>query len=130
MDKYYLHEGQTDVRLEVEIDYEDGGQISIAELDAADSIKIYYKFKDLDDSTNDKEGDWDVTGYFLDDGKVVVYYNFGKETIDIDDVLTEVDVAVPDNCSVLLGRVIVVDGNGKISKGKQFSINVLKSELE
>lgn len=129
MEKYVLHEGQSDVKIEIEVDYENGNQITLAELDAAQSIKIKYLFKDIDDSSNDVEGYWDATGYYIDGTVPVVYYIFGEKTIQIEGVGVVIDEMVPLNCSRLLGRVEIVDAGGKKSIGRTFTIQVLNDEL-
>lgn len=126
MEKYVLHEGQSDVKLDIEVDYENGSQMTLAELQAAQSIKIKYLFKDNDDSANDVGGEWIATGVREDDGIPIVYYLFGKVLNEDDE---EEDEAVPLNCSRLLGRVEIVDAAGKKSIGRTFSIQVLKDEL-
>lgn len=126
MEKYVLHEGQSDVKLDIEVDYENGSQMTLAELQAAQSIKIKYLFKDNDDSANDVGGEWTATGVREDDGIPIVYYLFGKVLNEDDE---EIDEVVPLNCSRLLGRVEIVDAAGKKSIGRTFSIQVLKDEL-
>lgn len=117
MDKYVLHEGQTDVKLDIEVDYQNGDQMTLAELQAATSVKIKYLFKDIDDEANDVSGEWTATGVREDNGIPIVYYLFkGTDT-------------VPLNCSRLLGRVEVVDAAGRKSIGRTFSVQVLKDEL-
>lgn len=127
MEKYVLHEGQSDVKLDIEVDYENGSQMTLAELQAASSIKIKYLFKDNDDSTNDVGGEWTATGVREDDGVPIVYYLFGKV---LNEDGEEEDEAVPLNCSRLLGRVEIVDAQGKKSIGRTFSIQVLNDELD
>ena len=126
MEKYVLHEGQSDVKLDIEVDYENGSQMTLAELQAAQSIKIKYLFKDNDDEDNDVGGEWTATGFRLDNGIPIVYYLFDKV---INEEGEEVDEIVPLNCSRLLGRVEIVDAAGKKSIGRTFSIQVLKDEL-
>ena len=125
MEKYVLHEGQSDVQLDIEVDYENGTQITAQELAAASAIKLKYLFKDNDSEDNDVAGEWTATGYRIEDGTPIVYYLFGKKTVN--NVL--VDESVPLNCSRLLGRVEITDAAGKKSIGKTFSIQVLKDEL-
>lgn len=133
MEKYVLHEGQSDVKLDIEVDYENGSQMTLAELQAATSIKIKYLFKDIDDADNDESGEWTATGVRQDGGIPIVYYIFGKKMVEDPDnegEEIEVDEAVPYNCSRLLGRVEIVDAAGKKSIGRTFSIQVLKDELD
>jgi hypothetical protein len=125
MEKYVLHEGQSDVKLDIQVDYENGSQMTLAELQASTSIKIKYLFKDIDDETNDVPGEWTATGVREDDGIPIVYYLFGKKLVEG----VEVNEYVPYNCSRLLGRVEIIDAAGKKSIGRTFSVQVLKDEF-
>lgn len=110
-----LIQGQTNVRIEIEVDMMDGGQQLQSILDTANSIKIDYLFKNFEG--DDEEGEWVADGYFMDGLKPVVYYIFKQQD------------SVPDDCQYLVGRLIIEDSTGSTLKGRVWSIGVSPDEL-
>ena len=107
-----LIQGQTNARIEIEVDMLDGGQELESLLEQV-TITIEYLYKNYD--SDDDIGTWTADGYFMDGDIPVVYYNF--KGLD----------AVPDDCRHLSGRVVVDDG--RIVKGQLWSIVVQPDEL-
>jgi len=115
-----LIQGQSDYRIEVIIDYQDGSQITQEELAAAESLKIAYRWLLYDDDEEEDvtyEGEWDAGYGLTSDNEPYLYYN-----------ATEDDV-VPNNVQRLVGRAIIEDQDGLISKGTMFEIQVLPDDL-
>lgn len=113
MEKEVLHVGQTDARINVKVDYEDGSQISLAELQAAQGVEIMYAYRNYD-GDNVAQAIWTATGEYEDDG-VYIYYTFsGHEVPEADR---------------LVGRAKITDMDGKISYGREFTIQVLPSSI-
>lgn len=116
MKKAVLHVGQTDFVLSVKIDYENSTQITDAELAVAQSLEILYAYKNYD-GENVAEAIWECDGYRFEDGAPYIYYTF------------KVEDAVPEEVDTLVGRAKIVDQEGLISYGRQFTIQVLESSL-
>ena len=117
MGKQVLHTGQSDIKLVVRVDYEDGGQISLMELDNAQSVVIEYAYKDYD-GENIVQDSWEVDGWDLDsDGVPNIYYKFKAGDV------------IPEDVNLFAGRAKIIDVDGFISFGREFSIQVLDSNL-
>jgi len=112
-----LVQGSNDYRINVAIDYQDGNQISVAELATATKLEIAYRWLSYD-GTDSTEAKWTATGYGLDaDNKPYIYY------------IAKVADVVPTDANKLVGRAIITDPDGLISKGTMFEISVVKDEL-
>ena len=112
-----LIQGSNDWRLEVEVDYSSGGQVTQSELNSATSLKIIYKYI-IPDGEDTTEASWTATGYGEDaDGTPYIYYI--AEAADI----------VPDGAQRLVGRAVITDADGLVSKGKKFEIQCFPDEL-
>lgn len=112
----YLVQGQSDYRIEVAIDYQDGSQITQQEL-ANSTLQIAYQWLSFEDEDSD-EALWDADGYGeYSNGRPYIYYN-----------ATAFDV-VPQGMNRLVGRAIITDADDLVSKGLKFEIQVLPDEL-
>lgn len=112
----YLVQGQSDYRIEVAIDYQDGSQITQQEL-AASTLQIAYKWLSFEDEDSE-EALWTATGYGeYDDGRPYIYYNATAED------------EVPEYMNRLVGRAIITDADDLVSKGLKFEIQVLPKDL-
>lgn len=117
----HLIQGQSDYKIEVVIDYINGGQITQQELADAEKLEINYRWLLYDDDEEENvtySGSWEASGYGLtSDNEAYIYYIATK------------DDAVPNNASKLVGRAVITDSAGLVSKGEMFEIPVYEDEL-
>lgn len=116
MDKYQLQQGDSDLRIYFQIDYEGGSQIELSELATCQKREIYYSWKDVD-GTEISHGIWDATGYYQTGDSIYLYYQFSGNDV------------VPTYADKLRGYVKLTDSAGRVSIGKTFYINVLATTL-
>lgn len=112
-----LKEGQTDYRIQVAIDYQDGSQITQLELSQATALEIEYRWKSFEGEDSEK-GVWEADGYGeYANGSPYIYYQATS------------DDAVPQGASRLLGQAKITDSDGLVSIGTTFEIQVLPDDL-
>jgi hypothetical protein len=112
-----LVQGQTKLRLEVEVDYENGTDMTAGELATA-TKKIQYKWI-KNEGTDTTTTEWTATGYgTYSDGTPYIYY-----------VFTSTD-AVPVDADMLVGRAKITHADSRVSLGKKFSVKVDPDELD
>lgn len=112
-----LHEGQTDFRLNIKVDYDNGTQMTEYELSSAQELKVEYLWRKRD--ADNVSGEWTASGYYMSGSAPYIYYEFSG------------DDAVPDDAAgFLIGRAVITDENGRVSKGKIFEIEVNSDSLE
>ena len=106
-----------DWMIEVEVDYKEGLQVTQGELETAMSLEIIYKYI-IPDGDDTEEATWTATGYGEDaDGTPFIYYT--AKAIDL----------VPDGAQRMVGRAIITDADGLVSKGKKFEVQCYPDEL-
>jgi len=111
-----LHEGQTDVKLKLRVDYDSGVQVTENFLENCTELKILYKWTKSE--ADDVSGDWTATGYEMSGTTPYIYYTFSG------------DDAVPDDAAgYLVLRAKLTDVNSRVSMGRLVSIPVLSDSL-
>jgi len=105
-------QGQDNLKIEVELT----GQVTENMMTDAMSKEIAYEYKSYDGSTMDS-GSWEADGYFMEDDVPVIHYTFKG------------DDAIPGSARYLRGRAVITNSDGRIAKGKVFTIDIQPDEL-
>lgn len=112
-----MTEGQTDAKIKLRVDYEDGTQVTESFLSNANALEILYRWEKEDTSSTDTTGTWTAT-YEMDGTTPYLVYQFNGS-----------DAVPSDGEGFLYCRAKVTGADGRINYGRKAFIKVNRDEL-